>query len=239
MLTVESLHKSYGRNHVLRGTAITIDNEIKVLLGVNGCGKSTLLKIVAGIVQPDSGRIKLNEDDITYVPPERRRIGYVPQKAALFPHLTVEQNILYGVRDGRDRTESLARLSRMLGLEDLLGRHPHELSGGYKSRVSLARALAPEPALMLLDEPLSDIDVTTKENLLPEFREVIHFMGIPAMYVTHDPVEAAEIGDTFAIMQEGVVHAMDSARAAFEYVRYNDPSGYREEPLQAAARTDY
>jgi ABC-type molybdate transport system ATPase subunit len=90
---------------------------------------------------------------------------------------------------------------------------------------------------MLLDEPLSDIDVTTKENLLPEFRDVIHFMGIPAMYVTHDPVEAAEIGDAFAIMQEGVVCAMDSAEAAFRHVRCNHPSGYREEPLQAAARS--
>lgn len=237
MLTVESLRKSYGRNQVLRDTEITIDKEIKVLLGVNGCGKSTLLKIVAGIVQPDSGRITLNGDDITRVPPERRRIGYVPQKAALFPHLTVEQNILYGVRDERDKAEDLARLTRMLGLKDLLERHPHELSGGYKSRVSLARALAPQPALMLLDEPLSDIDVTTKENLLPEFRDVIHFMGIPAMYVTHDPVEAAEIGDTFAIMQEGVVCTMESAEAAFTHVRCNDPAGYREEPLQPTART--
>jgi len=237
MLTVESLYKSYGRNQVLRDTEITIDKEIKVLLGVNGCGKSTLLKIVAGIVQPDSGRITLNGSDITHVPPERRRIGYVPQKAALFPHLTVQQNILYGVRDKRDETEGLVRLTRMLGLEDLLQRRPHELSGGYKSRVSLARALAPQPALMLLDEPLSDIDVTTKENLLPEFRDVIHFMGIPAMYVTHDPVEAAEIGDAFAIMQEGVVCTVDSAEAAFKHLCGNDSSGYREEPLSAAART--
>ncbi len=237
MLTVESLCKSYGTNHVLREASMRIDREIKVLLGINGCGKSTLLKIVAGIIHADSGRIALNGEDITRIPPERRRIGYVPQKAALFPHLSVRQNILYGARNGSDPTERLTGLARMLGLEDLLDRKPHELSGGYKSRVSLARALAPEPALMLLDEPLSDIDVTTKENLLPEFREVIHLMDIPAMYVTHDPVEAQEIGDTFAIMQDGVVTIMESAEAAFERVRKNDPSGFREEPLQAAVRT--
>lgn len=237
MLVVESLCKSYGTNQVLCEASMSIDREIKVLLGVNGCGKSTLLKMVAGIIRPDSGRISLNGADITSVPPERRRIGYVPQKAALFPHLSVRRNILYGVADDRDTTERLLDLARMLGLEDLLDRKPHELSGGYKSRVSLARALAPEPALMLLDEPLSDIDVTTKENLLPEFREVIHLMNIPAMYVTHDPVEAQEIGDTFAIMQDGVVTVMESAETAFNRVRKNNPSGFREEPLQAAART--
>ena len=237
MLTVESLSKSYDRNYVLRDATMTIEQEIKVLLGVNGCGKSTLLKIVAGIVDSDSGRITLHGEDITRTPPERRHIGYVPQKAALFPHLNVRQNILYGVRDGSDPSGTLEKLAGLLGLEDLLERKPHELSGGYKSRVSLARALAPKPTLMLLDEPLSDIDVTTKDGLLPEFREIIHLMAIPAMYVTHDPVEAEKIGDAFAIMHNGTVVAVESAQEAFERVRFNEPSGYREEPLQAAARS--
>jgi len=198
---------------------VTIGSEIKVLLGVNGCGKSTLLKIVAGIIQPDDGRVVLNDVEITALPPESRRIGYVPQKAALFPHLSVEKNIFYGVRSENPDRDMIDRIVDMLGVRDFLHRKPNELSGGYKSRVSLARALAPHPKMMLLDEPLSDIDATTKESLLPEFRDVLHFMKIPTMYVTHDPIEAEQVGDTFAIMQQGCLTHVANAREAFEQVR--------------------
>lgn len=219
MLKVDRICKAYGKQIVLQDTCLEVDSEIKVLLGVNGCGKSTLLKIIAGIVSPNSGSVILNDQNITALPPEKRRVGYVPQHAALFNHLSVKQNITYGMRDGHGTQELLSKITVMLGLQKLLDKKPGELSGGYKSRVSLARALAPQPLIMLLDEPLSDIDVVVKERLLPEFRQVIDFLQIPAIYVTHDPAEAEQVGDTFSIIVKGQVSQTSSAAQALSLIR--------------------
>lgn len=219
MLEVEYISKHYGSQCVLSSATIAVDSEIKVLLGINGCGKSTLLKIIAGIVKADTGCIRLHERDITRLPPEKRKVGYVPQKTALFPHMSVKQNIVYGIRRKAPGPDLVDKVIGMLGLGDLLHRKPNELSGGYKSRVSLARALAPQPDIMLLDEPLSDIDAVIKEKLLPEFREVIRFMNIPALYVTHDPAEAEQVGDTFAFMKDGYIKGASSPQDAFEMIQ--------------------
>lgn len=219
MLKIKAINKSYGEHCVLRNTEMQIDSETKVLLGINGCGKSTLLKIVAGIIDADSGHIYLDEKDIIKLPPEKRLVGYVPQKAALFPHLSVKQNILYGIRGKAPEPELLDRIIDMLGIKDILHRKPNELSGGYKSRVSFARALIPQPKILLLDEPLSDVDAVLKETLLPEFRKVISFLKIPAMYVTHDPAEAEIVGNSFAVMKNGSIQDVCSAQKAFELIR--------------------
>lgn len=219
MLKVNGIYKAYGPQEVLKNACIEIGSEIKVLIGINGCGKSTLLKIVAGIIKSDKGNVLLRERDITHQAPEERRVGYVPQHPALFGHKKVIDNIRYGMRNGLGSEELLEDLIDMLGLKGILNKRPGELSGGYKSRVSLARALAPEPEMILLDEPLSDIDAAVKEKLLPEFRRVTKLLNVPVLYVTHDPEEAKQIGDSFAVMQDGQVTDIDSAQHAFEVIK--------------------
>ena len=219
MLKVNGIYKAYGTQEVLKNACLEIGPEIKVLIGINGCGKSTLLHIIAGIIEPDKGSVLLKERDITHLPPEKRRVGYVPQHPALFGHKSIIDNIRYGMRNGHGSEELLEDLINMLGLEGILNKKPGELSGGYKSRVSLARALAPQPEMILLDEPLSDIDAAVKEKLLPEFRRVTKLMNVPVLYVTHDPAEAEQIGDSFSMMQDGQVKGIDSAQHAFKIIK--------------------
>lgn len=222
MLKIENVCKAYGTKKVLDQTSMTLDSGIRVLLGINGCGKSTLLKIITGVLEADSGSVSIDGEELLALPPEKRRIGYVPQHTALFENMTVYQNIAYGLRTREEKERAGAHMDaliQMLELGEFLHKRPTQLSGGYKSRVSLARALAPNPCLMLLDEPLSDVDVVMKERLLPEFKKVIHAMGIPAIYVTHDPSEAHQVGDTFAAMISGNIHARNSAEEAFQFIR--------------------
>ena len=225
MLKISNVCKAYGTKTVLPGTNLEIGSEIKVLLGINGCGKSTLLKIITGVIEADGGEVVIDGTNILSLPPENRKIGYVPQHTALFPHLTVYDNIVYGIRSKEERQrnkEHIDLLVKMLELEEFLDKKPTQLSGGYKSRASLARALAPKPCLMLLDEPLSDVDVVMKERLLPEFKKVIHKMGIPAIYVTHDPSEAEQVGDTFSAMVKGVITNFENAEKAFDHIRQEE-----------------
>ncbi len=222
MLKISNVCKAYGEKQVLTNTGFEMETEIKVLLGINGCGKSTLLKIITGVLEADSGEVLINGENVLTSPPETRKIGYVPQHSSLFPHLTVYDNILYGIRTKEERKECKEHvdlLINMLELGEFLDKKPTQLSGGYKSRVSLARALAPKPRLMLLDEPLSDVDVVMKERLLPEFRNVIYKMGIPTIYVTHDPSEASQVGDSFASMMDGNVIEFETADDAFAHIR--------------------
>ena len=225
MLKISNVCKAYGAKTVLPGTSLEIGSEIKVLLGINGCGKSTLLKIITGVIEADSGEVVIDGRNVLSQPPENRKIGYVPQHTALFPHLTVYENIVYGIRSKAERQENqdhIDLLIKMLELEEFLDKKPTQLSGGYKSRASLARAVAPRPCLMLLDEPLSDVDVVMKERLLPEFKKVIHAMGIPAIYVTHDPSEAEQVGDTFSAMVKGTITNFENAEKAFDHIRQEE-----------------
>lgn len=218
MLEIIDIYKRYGKYEVLRGVSLRVGQEIRVIIGVNGSGKSTLLKIIAGILVPDAGRIVLNGQEITALPPEERRVGYVPQHPALFNHLTVKENIWYGIRGNRGSEKFVQKIIEMLDLESMLERKPGELSGGYKSRTSLARALAPQPQIMLLDEPLSDIDMVTKKKLLPEFKEVLKLLKVPVLYVTHDPWEAQQIGDSFSVMINGCIQDIASTEEALEFI---------------------
>lgn len=218
MLKVVEITKSYNGEKVLDKVSLTLGPEIRVIIGVNGAGKSTLLKIIAGIVSPDSGRVLFGGQDVTPVPPEERQVGYVPQHPALFSHLSVRENILYGLRKGRNSEGVADKVIKMLDLGGILDKRPGELSGGYKSRVSLARALVPGPRVMLLDEPLSDIDVAMKGKLLPEFRDVLKYLRVPVLYVTHDPWEAGQIGETFCVMDNGRIAEIGSAEEAFELI---------------------
>lgn len=199
--------------------AVTVDVHIRaadgitVLFGASGAGKTSILRAIAGIIAPDQGRIALG--DTVYfdaaaglcLPMQRRKVGYVFQNHALFPHWTAEHNILYGAQEnsGRSPRERARDLLTLLGIEKVADRYPHELSGGEQQRVALARALATDPSIMLLDEPLSAVDVATRTRLLEEIAAIQQRSGIPFLYVTHNPTEALRLGKTMIILDEGKV----------------------------------
>ena len=220
MLRVESVHFSYGDRTVLHDVSLRVEpGEVRVIFGPNGSGKSTLLKLVAGILRPDRGRIIIDGEDVTDRPPEDRQVGYVPQHPTLFPHLTVRENITYSLRNGRGDPDRLDEIVDMLGLEEHLDRRPAELSGGCPSRVALARALFSEPRVLLLDEPLSDVDLAAKRELVKRFREVLKRAGLPALYVTHDPWEAERIGDSYTVLLGGRATDVDTVDEAIERLK--------------------
>ncbi|WP_038057469.1 ABC transporter ATP-binding protein [Thermodesulfobacterium hydrogeniphilum] len=220
MLRIENLKKFFGKNVILNKVNLKVNpSEIKVIMGLNGSGKSTFLKIIAGLIQPDEGQIFINDKDITKLDPEDRNIGYVPQHPALFPHLTVKENIYYSLKNKRGSKKLADQLVKMLDLEPYLEKKTDILSGGYKSRVSLARALVSQPEVILLDEPLSDLDLAIKEKLLEKFKEVLKFLNIPVIYVTHDPVEAQIIGDTFSVLIKGKIKEINSIEEAHQLMR--------------------
>ncbi len=219
MLKLEGIKKSYGKEQILAGVSLQVGSEIKALIGLNGSGKSTLLKIIAGIVPLDEGKIWIDDDDVTMLPPEKRNIGYVPQHPALFKHLTVEDNIRYCMRNGRGTEESFREVVKLLDLQSVLSKKPAELSGGYQSRCSLARALVPKPRIILMDEPLNGVDAALKEKMLPEFKEALKASGVPVLFVTHDAAEAELLAESFAVIVAGRVNSLVNSSEAFKLMR--------------------
>jgi ABC-type sugar transport system ATPase subunit len=220
MLEAHNLHKSFSGHHVLNGVSFSVEpGEIQVLIGLNGCGKTTLQRVLTGILEPEEGTVSIGGRNITALPPEERRIGYVPQNTALFRHLTVSENILYPLQNNRGSKETFHEVVKLLSLEPYLAWKPEKLSGGYRSRVALARALVSAPRVMLLDEPITEVDRAKKEYVLPLFREVLLQLHIPVLYITHDPWEAGQIGTSFSVMKEGVVERIASPEEAFALIR--------------------
>lgn len=215
VLELQGISKKLGK-FMLADVSLGVGSEYFVLLGPTGAGKSVLLEIIAGLLLPEEGRIVLNDADITSTPPEKRKIGFVPQDYALFPHLSVLKNIEYGLRMRgiRDSTE-IFEVSKKLGIKHLLDRKPLTLSGGEKQRVALARALVIQPELMLLDEPLSAVDLKTKEMLMKELRRVHEEFDIPVIHVTHSFIEAAMLADRIAVMMDGRIMEEGVAKKLF------------------------
>jgi ABC-type Fe3+/spermidine/putrescine transport system ATPase subunit len=181
--------------------------EFVTLLGDSGCGKTTLLRIVAGFTAADSGRVLRNSEDITFLSPTQRRMGFVFQSYALFPTKNVAENIGFALKIAGERGSAIearvGELARMMELDPLLTRYPHELSGGQQQRVALARALAPNPSVLLLDEPLSALDARIRTRLRAEIRAIVDRLGVTAVYVTHDQEEALALSDRVAVMRRG------------------------------------
>lgn len=217
MLQAKDIGKRFGNQVVLQQASLEIKSEIKALIGLNGSGKSTFLKIVAGIVNADQGKVFLDNREVTNLAPEQRNVGYVPQHPALFQHLNVKKNILYGMRNGKG--SAYEQVVEMLDLKEVLEKYPRELSGGYRSRASLARALIPQPQILLMDEPLSGMDVVLKDRLLPDFRKVLKELKIPVLYVTHDPKEAELLADSYAVMDNAQIRLVETSTEAFELIR--------------------
>ena len=218
---VEEVSFAYREGPVLSGVSLELpEGEITVLIGPSGSGKSTLLQLLAGLLHPASGKILFDGEDVTGVPTERRDVGVVFQSYALFPHLTVRENIAFGLKTGRRRfsaRSSRRRPSRhalearvwdaaaLLGLERLLDRRPGQLSGGEQQRVALARAVAPRPALLLLDEPLSALDARLRRAVRTELASLLGKLGTTVFYVTHDQEEAMLLADHLVVLHEGRV----------------------------------
>lgn len=196
---------------------------VTVLFGPSGSGKTTLLRCVAGLERPDHGKILygaevwFDAERKVWLPPQERRVGYLFQEYALFPHLAVEENIAYGLShlSAHERRARVAEMMGLLRLHALRGQRPTQLSGGERQRVALARALAPQPRLLLLDEPLSALDAPTREQLRAELRRLLVSLGIPAIVVTHDRVEALALGDTMAVLIAGQMHQVGSVPEVF------------------------
>ncbi len=190
---------------------------ILALLGPSGCGKTTALRVVAGFDRPDGGSVEIGGhtvvDDTRSVPPEQRRVGMVFQDYALFPHMTVAANIAYGL--GRSPAARVAEVLELVGLAGLGTRMPHELSGGEQQRVALARALAPEPAVILLDEPFSNLDASLRDRMRRDVRTILAEADATAIFVTHDQEEALAIADIVAVMRDGRVHQIGTPHQVY------------------------
>ncbi len=206
MLRLEKVSKAW-KNFSLKDISFEVrDMEYFVILGRSGAGKSLLLETIAGIHMPDKGRIFLHGKDVTYLPPEKRNIGYIPQNYALFPHLTVYDNIAYGLKvRGVNDDEKILEISEILEIRHLLTRKPNKLSGGEQQRVAIARALAIEPEILLLDEPFSNLDYVLKEKLIEEVKKWREEIGFTAIHVTHDLDEAYRLADRICVMVDGEV----------------------------------
>lgn len=209
-LSVEGVHKAFGSRPVLAGVDLEIeDGALVAILGPSGSGKTTLLRLVAGFERLDAGRISLGtrvvDDGARYLPPEQRNIGYVPQEGALFPHLSAERNVAFGLGRQERRDGRVAELLEMVGLKGLERRYPHQLSGGQQQRVALARALAIRPGAVLLDEPFDSLDAGLRASVRADVGEVLRRAGTTAVLVTHDQDEALSFADQVAVLRDGEI----------------------------------
>jgi iron(III) transport system ATP-binding protein len=220
-IRLEGVVKRFGAVEAVNGVSVTLaKGQLLALLGPSGCGKTTLLRLIAGFEPLDEGAIEIGGMRVAgrglHVPPERRRVGMVFQEYALFPHLTVGQNIAFGLhRYSGSKEQRVAAVAEMVGLDGLVRRLPHELSGGQQQRVALARALAPEPDLILLDEPFSNLDAGLRVRVRSEVRAILRAAGATAIFVTHDQEEALSLVDQVAVMLQGRVEQVGNPQQLY------------------------
>ena len=219
-LELSHLKKSFGEKTVVQDLSLSLERgELLCILGSSGCGKTTTLNMIGGFLAPDSGRVRLDGEDITAIPPGRRPVTTVFQSYGLFPHMTVLQNVLYGLKFQRirrsDAREKGLRYLDMVGLSDYAGAYIHEISGGQQQRVALARALIVEPKLCLLDEPFSNLDAALRTRMRRELKNLQRELGMTMVFVTHDQEEALILADRMAIMERGRLIQYDSPMAIY------------------------
>ena len=215
------IRKSFGDKTVLDSISLSVGSgELMALLGPSGCGKSTLLRVVAGLLSQDAGAVRIGGRDMDNTPARERGVGFVFQDYALFPRMTVLENVAFGLRvrgtDARERNRKARAIVDLVDLSEETDRPVDRLSGGERQRVALARALAVEPSLLLLDEPLSALDVKVRERLRREIKSVQKKVGITALIVTHDQEEAMELGDRIAVMNEGRIEQVATPREVYQ-----------------------
>jgi sn-glycerol 3-phosphate transport system ATP-binding protein/multiple sugar transport system ATP-binding protein len=209
-VTVRSVQKHFGQTHVLRGVDIDVpEGGFAVLVGPSGCGKSTLLRVIAGLEEADAGEVRFGDRDVTRLAPRDRDIAMVFQSYALYPHLSVRDNLAFGLSirktDKAEIERRIAEVAPMLGLEKLLDRLPRELSGGQRQRVAMGRAIVRRPQVFLFDEPLSNLDASLRAQVRVEIRKLHDRLGATSVYVTHDQVEAMTLADRIFVLKDGRV----------------------------------
>jgi len=219
-LTIRGLTKLYAANPAVQDFDLDVaEGEFVSLLGPSGCGKTTTLRCVAGLEIPTSGQIRFGDREVTRLPPEKRNIGMVFQNYALFPHMTVAENVAFGLEmrrfPGGEAQRQVDAVMDMVQLGGLHERHPRQLSGGQQQRVALARALVIEPALLLLDEPLANLDAKLRDEMRVFIRSLQRRVGITTLYVTHDQAEAMTMSDRIAVMFDGRIHQIGSPREIY------------------------
>jgi sn-glycerol 3-phosphate transport system ATP-binding protein len=221
-LEIQGLRKSFGQTEVLRQIDLSLgDGEMLVIVGASGCGKSTLLRLVAGLETPTGGRIIIGGRDVTALDPSERDIAMVFQNYALYPHMSVFDNMAYGLRiRGLSRGEIARKVeaaAELLGLDALLSRKPRQLSGGQRQRVAMGRAIVRDPKLFLFDEPLSNLDAKLRIQMRAEIRKLQRRLGVTSLYVTHDQVEAMTLGDRLLILHQGMQAQLATPMEVFEH----------------------
>ncbi len=221
-LKLQAISKRFGYLEVIKNLSLHVHRgELCCLLGPSGCGKTTTLKIIAGFLEPDAGTVSLDGQDITHIPPQRRNVGLVFQNYALFPHMNVFENIAYGLRRRKwPKNKIVSKVAEALQLVQLSGyenRRIHELSGGQQQRIALARALIIEPKILLLDEPLSNLDARLRADMRDEIHRIQRTINMTTIYVTHDQEEAMSIADRIVVMNHGLIEQIGSPREIYEH----------------------
>lgn len=221
IIELKGVSKTFGNYQALKATDLTIKyGEFITLLGPSGCGKTTLLRLISGFEKPDTGKIFVNGRDVTDLPPEKRQMNMVFQSYALFPHMTVFENVAFGLRckkvPSKEIEQRVMEALKMVKLDQLAWRKPHQLSGGQQQRVAVARAVVNEPIVLLLDEPLSALDYNLRKNMQIELKQLQRRLGITFIFVTHDQEEALSMSDRVAVMDEGYIEQLGTPRDVYE-----------------------
>lgn len=220
-IKIEKVTKRFGNFVAVDDVSLTVeDQEFVVLLGPSGCGKTTLLRAVAGLGMADEGRISIGGRDVTYLPPRDRKISMVFQSYAIFPHMTVFDNIAFGLKmnkvEKKETERRVRQAAELLHIEAMLDRYPSKMSGGQRQRVAVARAIAMQSQVLLMDEPLSNLDALLRLEMRAELKRLLRDIGATTIYVTHDQIEALSMGDRIAVMQQGIIRQFDHPSLVYD-----------------------
>ncbi len=221
-ITVTDVQKSFKGVSALKRVSLSVnDGEFCVLLGASGCGKTTLLRIVAGLETADQGSVRIGDRDVTALPPRARNIAMVFQNYAVFPHMTIAENIGFGLQMKKTAAaeiqKQVQRMASLMHIDHLLDRYAGQLSGGQRQRVAVARALATQPDVLLMDEPLSNLDALLRLEMRSELKGLLQELGATTLYVTHDQVEAMSLGDRIAVMNGGVIEQYEAPQQVYDF----------------------
>jgi multiple sugar transport system ATP-binding protein len=220
-IRIENVTKRFGNFVAVDDVTLTVhDREFMVLLGPSGCGKTTLLRAVAGLGMADEGRVCIGDQDVTYLPPRERNISMVFQSYAIFPHMTVYDNIAFGLKmnkvNAAEIKQRVHHAAELLHIEQLLDRFPDKMSGGQRQRVAVARAIAMKARVLLMDEPLSNLDALLRLEMRAELKRLLRELKATTIYVTHDQIEALSMGDRIAVMKDGAIHQVDEPSVVYD-----------------------